>query len=72
MPTSPFDHQRQPGSNVIPCERESHRADGRDGMLSPRQTRTPPGWRCSREQPREERLQLVTLPADHRFLRGRY
>ena len=72
MPTSPFDHQRQPGSNIIPFERKRHRADGRDGTLSPRQTDTPPGWRCYQEQPKEGRLHLVTLPADHRFLRGRY
>lgn len=67
----PFDRQRRSDSERMFSKQESQGAIHGLGTPPPQEPSTPPGGTDPLGQP-QKRLNLVTLPADHRYLRGRY
>jgi hypothetical protein len=72
IPTTPADSRRQTDSTVAPLKPKSSRIVSPGEISPPRQTDKQRDLFCSQEQRKGDRLQLVTPPADHRFMRGRY
>jgi hypothetical protein len=69
--TRPFDRQRRFSSERMSSKQEGQGTIRGRGTPPPQEPGTPPDGAGPQGQP-QKRLNLVTLPADHRYLRGRY
>jgi hypothetical protein len=67
----PFHRRRPPGSARKPSEQESRTMPGGSGEPSHRTGRSPDEPR-PQDRPERKRPTLVTPPAGHRHLKGRY
>jgi hypothetical protein len=68
----PFHRQRPPGSGRKPSEQESRTIPGGRGEPPPRRTDPAPDEPRPQDRPERKRPTLVTPPAGHRHLKGRY
>lgn len=73
MPTrkDPFDPQRRADSGRMPSKQQSQGMPHENETPPPHEPSTSPGEAAS-QGPLQKRLNLVTLPTDRRYLRGRY
>lgn len=68
----PFNPRQQTSSQGEVSGQESHGTPHERAALPPQNTGTDPGGSGPQEKPQPKRLNLITPPAGHRYMRGRY